>query len=46
MKRAKPLKLPSDFLGTVAAFLQTPPPKRKAKKTRKRAGKRVGVRKA
>jgi hypothetical protein len=28
----KPLKLPDDFLGTVQAFLNTPPPPKKTKK--------------
>jgi len=35
--RTGPLKLPNDFLGTVRAFLNTPPPKKKpTKKTPKR----------
>lgn len=41
---AQRLKLPSDFLGTVQALLNTPPPpkgKRKAKKRRKAARKRA-----
>ena len=42
MKHEKPLKLPDDLLGNVAAFLNTPPPKEpKAKpRTTKKAGKR------
>ena len=39
-KKDAALKLPDDFLGTVAAFLNTPPPKKekpkKAKRTKKR----------
>jgi hypothetical protein len=31
------LKLPDDFLGTVAALLNTPPPKGKKRATRKTA---------
>lgn len=34
--RAAGLKLPDDFLGTVAAFLRTPPPPKKARKQAKR----------
>jgi hypothetical protein len=42
MKHQKRLKLPDDFLGTVAAFLNTPPmPKAKKKpKSRKRSTKK------
>ena len=44
-KRQKPLKLPNDFLGTVAALLNTPPPPKAKRKPRKpKAGKRVKAR--
>jgi hypothetical protein len=33
--RASKLKLPPDFLGTVQAFLNTPPPPKKAKRKEK-----------
>ena len=35
-KKDSRLKLPDDFLGTVTAFLNTPPPKKKANKPAKR----------
>jgi hypothetical protein len=44
--RSRPLRLPSDFLGTVQALLHTPPPpkrkKPKAKKAKKRSQRAKG----
>lgn len=33
-RKTSPLKLPDDFLGTVQAFLNTPPPPKKGKKSK------------
>lgn len=35
-KQNQNLKLPDDFIGTVTAFLNTPPPEKKARKPTKR----------
>ena len=39
MKRDTKLKLPDDFLGTVTAFLNTPPPKKGKKAKPRKKGK-------
>jgi hypothetical protein len=36
-QRASKLKLPSDFLGTVQAFLNTPPPRKSKRKPKAKA---------
>lgn len=40
MKRDKPLKLPDDFVGTLKALLQTPPPPKRQRAKRQAAKKR------
>lgn len=45
-KRSGRLKLPSDFLGTVKALLNTPPPPKKAKAKGKRKAKKPAAKRS